>query len=541
MIDSMQGPETIKTGTRPLDRDHPWVPGILCVLPIALVAWAHYSLLTGGFYVDDYVNLYDAIHNGPLEFIFRIHAGHSLILRNGLFYVTYQLFGLDPFPYLASALAVHLTNVALLQRLLRHFDASPQRAALCATLWGVSPIAFGVIGWYSAACHAMLTTFVLWVLGDLARAARDHREIGWGTAIRWCLLLLAGASTFGAGIGLAVLSPLVAFLILPSGPSRNRAMLALGAMAAAVPLLYLLQQSAMGVLAGQPKDQIVAVSLSTAVGQSYEVLRTLVDFVGYGLASFLLGPWITADETGHVVSGSFAGRSAPWVIGIGNALFAIFGAALAMFVWKGPKERRRPMAAIGLLCIVAYLSIVIARLFWFKEHPAFALQPRYHYLGPALLAVLISFLLGWLGSFTMFSARVRSLSLVPFLILWTAFSVRTANDLSAVLYKDGVDEFTTLSSFLERRIDQAPARSPVFIKNRPLSGHEMYELLWSTDPARFPGLAAVFVILYSDDVVSGKHVHFVENDPARLEALRRRSDSRIARLVISPAEAQLRR
>jgi hypothetical protein len=530
-----------ETGRRTRARESTRLLRLLCVLPVALVALVQYPVLWGSFYVDDYLNLYDAIHNGPLEFILRIHGGHSLIVRNALFYLTHQLFGLDPLPYLLTALAIHLANVALLQRVLRHFTASPLLAALGATLWGVSPVAFGVIGWYSAACHAMLTTLLLWVLGDLARASYEESEIGRGTAIRWCLLLLAGASTFGIGIGAAMVFPLVVFLLLPAGSSRRRTTLVVGSLAAVVPVLYLAQEHAMEVVVGAPNDPVLRLGFSMALSQSFRVLRSLVDFSSYGLASLLLGPWVTTTETGVVVGGPFGVHSATWVMELAHGLFVVFGVALAGFVWKGPKQQRRPIAAVVLLCVVSYGCIVVGRLFLYQASPAFGMQPRYHYLGPLLLGILVSFLVGWLGRSLGLPSRARIAAAMAFLVVWAAVSCRSVHDISAVLYVQGIHEFAQANSYLKRSIERAPPGSAVFINNRQPFSHGAFKVLWQRDPARFPGLAAVFVILYPDDVVAGRKVYFVEKDPERLEAMRRRPHSRISRLVVSPREARLLR
>jgi hypothetical protein len=515
---------------------------LLWVFPILLVTWVHYPVLAAGFYADDYLNFYDLIHNGPLEFIVRIHGGHSLVVRNSLFYLFYQLFGLEPSPYLVFTLAIHLTNVVLLQRMLRHFAASPMQAAFFATLWGVSPVAFGVIGWYSAACHAMMTTLVLWVLGDVARAAHQQAVIPWTTAIRWCLLLLAGASTFGGGIVVALLSPLVVFLLLPPGTSRKRATIALGLLSAAMPLLYLLHQYAMGVVAHVPSDRVISgFSLATALDRSFDILRTLIDFLSYGLASLLLGPWIATTEAGIVVGGPFAGHSAHWVITTSNVLFVVFCVVLVVFVWKRPKQRLKPVAAIVLLCGATYGSIVLARLFLYQSHPAFALQPRYHYLGPVLLVTLVSILASWITATTTMSARSRAVAVATFMIVWTVLSGRSAHELSEVLYARSGDEFAQSAAFLHKEIHKTPPGSPVFIDNRQYFTRPFFASFWKNYPARFPGLAASFVMLYPEDVVDGRRVYFVEQDSTRLQAMRQRDGSRLSGLILSPEEARLLR
>lgn len=541
MVKRMEEQGEPDSGRRAGSPANPWCSVLLCALPVVLAALVQCPVLRRSFFVDDYVNLYDVIHNGPLEFILRIHGGHSLVVRNGLFYLFYQLFGLEPFPYMLSALCVHLVNVALLWRILRYLAASPLLAAFGATLWGVSPVAVGVIGWYSASCQAMCATVLLWVLGDIARVYRRETELRHTTVIRWCLLLLAGSSTFGSGIGIAMISPLVVLLLLPPGHARRRATLATGALVIAVPILYLIQQHTMGALTGS-SDYVSAVSGFWVLRlRPFKVLGSLVDFVSYGLVSLLLGPWATTDEAGKVVTGPFAGRTTTWVMDIAHILFFVFGVMLAGLVWKGPKELRRPVAVVVLLCLVSYGVIVVGRFFLYPGRPDFAVQPRYQYLGPVLLAILVSLLVGWSVSVARLSSRVRVAGAVAFSLGWAAVSSGSVRDVSTALYSRGADEFAVASFYLRHSIERAPPGSTVFIDNQQPFSHGVFESIWESRSDRFPGLAAVFVILYPDDVVEGRRVYFVEKDPERLATLQRRYDSRIARLVVSPAGARLLR
>jgi hypothetical protein len=229
------------------------------------------------------------------------------------------------------------------------------------------------------------------------------------------------------------------------------------------------------------------------------------------------------------------------VITTSNVLFVVFCVVLVVFVWKRPKQRLKPVAAIVLLCGATYGSIVVARLFLFYSDPAFALQPRYHYLGPVLLVTLVSFLASWITASTTMSARSRAVALATFMIVFTVLSGRRVHDLSEVLYAQGRDEFARAAAFLHQEIHQAPPGSPVFIRNRLHFAQPPFPSYWEKNPAGFPGLAASFVILYPEDVVAGRRVYFVESDSTRLQAMRQRDGSRLSGLILSPEEARLRR
>src|SRR5262249_2236074 len=149
----------------------------------------------------------------------------------------YDLLGFVPEPYYTAVLLTQLVNVWLLYRVLRSLTDSVLLACLGAALWGTSPLAVGTLGWYSVYGQVLVATILLLVLDRMG-----HRRGQAGVAARavwwWCALLLVGATGFGTRIGVALVFPAVAFLLLPDTFHDRPARAALLALPLLVVALY---------------------------------------------------------------------------------------------------------------------------------------------------------------------------------------------------------------------------------------------------------------------------------------------------------------
>jgi hypothetical protein len=89
-------------------------------------------------------------------------------------------------------------------------------------------------------------------------------------------------------------------------------------------------------------------------------------------------------------------------------------------------------------------------------------------------------------------------------------------------------------------VDAAPAGADVFIENRDFMYSYQLTLQFgqAVIPIRYPGWAAIFATYNSSDVVDGRRVFFVVDDPAKLDAWRR--GRRGASLIVSADEMRAR-
>jgi len=86
---------------------------------------------------------------------------------------------------------------------------------------------------------------------------------------------------------------------------------------------------------------------------------------------------------------------------------------------------------------------------------------------------------------------------------------------------------------VRRRAHAVPTGGPVYVPNR-----EVLEWRAVASNKEFPGWAAVFVLTHESDSVDGRRVFFVESDEKLVKFLRRNPNARIARLVVTPEEAE---
>ena len=143
-----------------------WPLALLVVVSAGLV---HTPILGHYFRSDDFAHLYNLANFGLLHFVSTPYGGHLLVIRNAIFSLHHQLFGLNAQLYFIAVLLTHMLNAYLLFRALRLFTGRATLAAFAAALFGMAPVGEGALGWYSAYCHVLVGTILLWVLCDIAR------------------------------------------------------------------------------------------------------------------------------------------------------------------------------------------------------------------------------------------------------------------------------------------------------------------------------------------------------------------------------------
>ncbi|MDX2171227.1 MAG: hypothetical protein SF182_29430, partial [Deltaproteobacteria bacterium] len=179
---------------------------------VGLAGWAQRAALGSGFFADDFLYLFRMADAPVAELLFVPNAGHLLVFRNLLFFVTWRLFGSDPGGYFAIAWLTHLLNVALLFLLLRRLGGGAALAGVAAALWGCLAVHAGTLGWYAVYGQAIALTLALALL-HLALACRTPPTRG----VRLLLggLVLALGSSFGSGLAVALALPLALTLLRP--------------------------------------------------------------------------------------------------------------------------------------------------------------------------------------------------------------------------------------------------------------------------------------------------------------------------------------
>ena len=197
------------------------------LLPVACALFAWAPLRDNYFKGDDFVHLYDIATRPFLRFLVHPWGGHVNLVRNTVFATMFRVFGADAVPYFWSALLTHALNALLLYRVIRRFAGSVLLACFGATLWSASPVLEGALGWYAVYGQVLLTAIVLGVLTSLGGRVATGAVVTTRTAVCWAVLLFAGSSCFGIGLGVALAFPLVVALALPRAQLPTPSLLAL--------------------------------------------------------------------------------------------------------------------------------------------------------------------------------------------------------------------------------------------------------------------------------------------------------------------------
>jgi hypothetical protein len=499
----------------------------LAAVAVLAAAVAQLPALDHFFRTDDFLHFFEIVDHGFARFALNIHGGHLLFTSNSVFYFWHALFGLTPAPYNALAFATHLVNVFLLFRVVE-ISADRSDLALAAALaWGTSGVNLGSVGWFSVYGHVLVATWTLWILYDVARIGQGRKRLSRTTLIRWYVLLLASATSFGTGIPIAMTFGAVVVLLLPDGPDRRRAAIALGSLVVVIPCVYLAFQLANAEYASSSiSDSPVRFMLGQLrrVSGWISILSMLSGLVAYGTTSLLAGPVLTSGLEG-VVFGPLAGAAPGSVL---LAAFVLASAALAAVLAvarRAPPALRRRLLAYAILVVACYAMIAIGRSIFHRVE--FAVAARYHYVAPAIVALLLASAAAEVRVRRRNAAIAATAAWLVAIVALAPFANRRLADV--ITPPDGLEAYTEAVAEIEDAIRSRPAGSVVRVENHPFPvgfGNEQ----------NFPGWAALFVIRYSQNEVDGRTVRFVERDAERLAFARRTGGARINELLVGPDE-----
>ena len=441
------------------------------------------------FHDDDFLHLYQIANFGPREFITAPNAGHMYLVRNTIFFLNFQLFGMHAGGYLASAVATHVANVLLLFVLVRRLTGSSRIACLGALLFAVCPTNDGTLGWYSVHGHALVALFVLAGLLLLVPRHDDPAPMTTGRALCVALCMLAASQCWGSGIAAAFLTPVAAALLRPDAfRSRGTA-----AMLLAVPVLVALAMAALYV----PRTEInrdpmrsIDVLARSAVDWGH-VLPMVGHTLSLGIVTLVLGAAYPPDRYPDAVSVAT------------TAAFAL--AALWALRRASPLARRRLLAFL-ILALGAYAIVAAGRAaFLAGIQPnalmhAYVAATRYHYLPQVLLTIVLCLVLAEASRRLSPTSRTTG-ALLAVWVVWSFTSV--------TVLRTPVARFDPVRDLVARQRDaitravltQAPGTT-VCLPNEP-----------TPVSVGFPGTVGIFMLFNHEDALDGRRIRFVSSNP----------------------------
>ncbi len=197
-------------------------PAFELALLVVLTIVCFYPLMRYFFAQDDFILMFKSGYEGRDFFLgfFERSPGQFRPLSKVLyFWLTYNLFGLNPLPYHIISLLIHILNTLLLYKLMTRLRISHAAAFIVSTLFALNVSFLNVVGWISCIQQLLGELFVLLALlfgiNVLEKPNWRSRIISF---FAYLLALMSAEQTYAVPI----LIFLYAYLNMPSLPQGKR-------------------------------------------------------------------------------------------------------------------------------------------------------------------------------------------------------------------------------------------------------------------------------------------------------------------------------
>lgn len=480
-------------------------PALLVWPAVAVVATLFvYAPVTRGFFAgDDFCHFLDALDLPAWRFLTQPWGGHVLITTNAVMWVMFRLFGMHPSIYLSAMLAVHALNTFLLYRLTLRYTGRTAVAGMGAALWGTSFLHVVTLSWFSILGEVILTTLTLGLLIALD-AARERGTARPLDLAGWSVLALMSSASFGMGLAVGILLPLLVLLLGPAELSR-RARIAISV----VPLATILVYVAVRAFAPEESDHLL--SVRAALGAWRYGLAMFLYMVGYVL-SVLSVPFL----------GAPTGEPTAWRLVIGGVCAVVITSAA---LTASSLSRRRIVAVTGLATL-AYAIVAAGRAAVFQQtafSPGQAATIPLHYHTFPSIGLVLCLCLAWsilTPSGTRRAAAARIAAGV-WVVAWTVGVLLTTPAFQAS--NQARDDVAAALHDIRTQVAAAPVGT-VTIPNRPVT-------LGRGVPCNTFGLAGVFLMATGGSgTLDGRTVRF--SIPTREWQAARERGGRVFELLV---------
>lgn len=448
--------------------------------------------ITGSyFHSDDFLNLVAIVNQPFAHYVFQMTGDHPLLLRNAIYYLCFQVFGPEPLGWFTLVLCTHVLNVALLYGVVRRFTRSPWLACFGATSWGIAPANEGALGWYSVYGQVLVATFVLLVLEVLGRRVERGAQFTFATALACAGLLLLAAMSFGIGLALVGVFPLVVWLIFPGRAVARSAWLVLLGLPVLVVVGYL-QLHRIAITLDPVRGWSLDITVNMLISYWQNSLFMFVHLLAIGAVALLGNFSVPIDDYPSVVTA---------------ALAVVFGGLVLAGAFAAPPATRRALMAFALLAVATYAIIAAGRGSMsglarapVRVYGAFA--PRYHYVGGMFLSAVLCAAFAGLATRVRIGVRTRTVLLVS----WFA-ATALAYGGSAWRVTPWDTDRVAIAAIVERvrrEADATTAPQPVVVANQPFRAGVLGAV-----PG---GWAAIYSVFGPRDL--GRRVYFMEANAA---------------------------
>lgn len=470
--------------------------GLFLAVAVLATALTYHSIPAAYFVGDDFLHLFAIIDADRYEYLLRPHGGHLLLTRNAVFVAFYEMFGVNAEPYYVAALLTHLVNTGLLFGVIRNWTASAPLAALGALLWGTCPVHAATLQWYSVYGQVLAALILLAILYQGSRRERADMPLPRWIIIGWPLLFIIGSTCFGVGIGLLLAAPVALLFVLPISRPLLITCAVLAVIAYFTPTIYRALVHYHAALSGNGAE-VWNMYIALATLNSYVRILTMFGYlISAGISKLLL---------------SFAAASTTFPSAASWCATAVYTAAVIATLIGAPARARARIIGLLLFASGCYGIISAGRA---TLRAATVAVPRYHYVGTILLSIVLCCCLAQLTRRLRRTAATEVSLLVGGLLVGAVLYFRSEPFIN--LHHQGRNEADHFITQIRSRVAEAPAGREVHIVNRrfaPASGG------WLPNPRNFPGWAGAFVLYFPSNIVDGKSVKFVVDDPDLIKSV----------------------
>jgi hypothetical protein len=389
-------------------------------------------------------------------------------------------------------------------------------------IWGICPVNYGALAWYSAYGQILVGFFFLLFLYDLLRIEKGKILFSMNIVIRWSIYFFLMAASYGTGLAIACLSPIAILIILWKNNKKWEIAAATLPIIVVILLLFIFKDSIYYFLSGEVQNT-KPVALSLALRYYKIILEMFIRMFSYGIYCMAAFPMLFFFSTmKYPTTAIFI--SIPVVI-------------LFIVLFLRSQEYRRHYAVLSIFFLGLIGLTVYGRAPFYKylniAIDITSIAPRYYYVIFIIVLIILVLMADELLDIFPKIAKV----IVPFVLIVIALSIYPSINLAKRIdfVNTSVNEkkiyYNTITD-IEKTIRAYPEGSSVFIDNKMNDPIPLF-LPRDTD---FPGKAAVFSIRYPNNTVENRRVYFVENDCRIADKNIEKKNWRISSLLVSACD-----
>ncbi len=497
---------------------------LLLVFSLTAVLVVNCQLLSAFFWRDDFLFFYQISNWHPLAFIFSNEGGHLFIFRNLIFYCMFKLFGVNSVAYFTTVLLTHLGSAYLLYKIIHLLTGKPSLAAIGMMIWGICPLNYDPLSWYTVYGHILVGFIFLMFLYDLLKIEKGKILFSKNIVIRWSIYFLLMATSYSFGLGIACLSPMAIIILLWKNDQKWEMAASVIPVIVLVVLLFIFKESIYYYFSGVVYNS-KPIALSIALSHYKIILEWFIRMCAYSIYCLAAFPMLFVFSTTKYPTIAFF-ISVPVII-------------LCIVLFLRSKEYRRHYTFLsilffGLIGLNAYGRALILYIFNGPNSLSMdSITPRYFYV---ILIMVVIMLMLMADELLDIFPKIKKI-IVPFIFIVIAISIYPSMKLAKTIdivntsEKERILYFNTIAD-IEKTIRAYPEGSSVFIDNT-MNDHFS---IWFPSDTDFPGKAAVFSIRYPNNTVEGRRVYFVEKDCRVADKNIEKKKWRISSLMVSACD-----